>query len=138
MPLYEYRCKQCGQLKEVWHGFKETHAEPCPHCAGEMTRVFNPAGIVFKGSGFYVNDSRKSTGGSSAAKSESGDTGKSGDAKSGDSKSGDAKSSDAKSSDTKSSDAKLSESKSGDAPKPSGESSGGSEKKSSGTGDAAA
>jgi putative FmdB family regulatory protein len=134
MPLYEYRCKQCGQLKEVWHGFKETHAEPCPHCGGEMTRVFNPAGIVFKGSGFYVNDSRKSSGASSEAKNES----SSSDAKLSDAKSSDAKSSDPKSSDAKSSDAKPSESKSGDAPKPSGESSGGSEKKSSGTGDAAA
>ena len=112
MPLYEYRCKQCGELKEVWHGFKETHAEPCPHCGGELARVFNPAGIVFKGSGFYVNDSRKSSEASSEAKSESGNS----------AKAADAKSSEAKSSEAKSSETKSSEPKSGEGSKPSGKS----------------
>jgi putative FmdB family regulatory protein len=143
MPLYEYRCKQCGQLKEVRHGFKEAHAEPCPHCGGEMVRVFNPTGIVFKGSGFYVNDSRKSSGGASEAKSGSGDAAKSADAKPSESKPSEATSSETKSSEPKSSEPKSSEPKSsepkGDGPKPSGDSGGGgSDKKSSGKGDAAA
>ncbi len=43
---------------EVRHGFEETHREPCPVCAGALTRVINPAPIIFKGSGFYVTDSR--------------------------------------------------------------------------------
>jgi putative FmdB family regulatory protein len=63
VPLYDYQCKQCQKVTEVRHGFKDMYAEPCPHCGGSLSRVFNPAGIVFKGSGFYITDSRK--GGSS-------------------------------------------------------------------------
>lgn len=58
MPLYDYRCTQCGKTAEIRHGFNDTHAEPCPECGGAMSRVFNPAPIVFKGSGFYITDSR--------------------------------------------------------------------------------
>lgn len=59
MPLYDYKCAQCGKISEVRHGFDVRYAEPCPDCGGTLTRVFNPAPIVFKGSGFYVTDSRK-------------------------------------------------------------------------------
>jgi putative FmdB family regulatory protein len=62
VPLYDYQCKQCQAVTEVRHGFKEVHAEACPQCGGPLARVFNPAGIVFKGSGFYITDSRKSSG----------------------------------------------------------------------------
>src|SRR5581483_3284283 len=61
MPLYDYRCAQCGKVTEVRHGFDEAFDSPCPACGGAMTRVFNPAPIVFKGSGFYVTDSRKTS-----------------------------------------------------------------------------
>ena len=75
MPLYDYQCRSCNEVTEVRHGFKETFEDTCPKCGGEMARVFNPAGIVFKGSGFYVTDSRKggASGGESApaAKTES-------------------------------------------------------------------
>ena len=71
MPLYDYQCKACQQVTEVRHGFRESHEGVCPACGGELGRVFNPAGIVFKGSGFYITDSRKSSGGSdSSSKSE--------------------------------------------------------------------
>jgi putative FmdB family regulatory protein len=59
MPLYDYKCTRCGAVSEIRHGFDETHGEPCPACGGPLVRVFNPAPIVFKGSGFYVTDSRK-------------------------------------------------------------------------------
>lgn len=59
MPLYDYQCQKCKEVTEVRHGFDDAHTEPCPKCGGPLTRLFNPAGIVFKGSGFYVNDSRK-------------------------------------------------------------------------------
>ncbi|GAC1540946.1 MAG: hypothetical protein NVS2B17_17790 [Candidatus Velthaea sp.] len=59
MPLYDYQCQQCKKVTEVRHNFKESHGEPCPACGGKLARVFNPAGIVFKGSGFYITDSRK-------------------------------------------------------------------------------
>ncbi len=58
MPLYDYKCEKCHETTEVRHGFKESHGEACPKCGGKLNRVFNPAGIVFKGSGFYINDSR--------------------------------------------------------------------------------
>jgi putative FmdB family regulatory protein len=58
MPLYDYRCSNCGAVIEVRHGFDEAHAQACPSCGGALSRVFNPAPILFKGSGFYVTDSR--------------------------------------------------------------------------------
>ncbi len=63
LPLYDYQCKNCRTIAEVRHGFGDVYAEACANCGGVMARVFNPAGIVFKGSGFYITDSRK--GGSS-------------------------------------------------------------------------
>jgi putative FmdB family regulatory protein len=59
VPLYDYQCKQCQKISEVRHGFNDAHGEPCAYCGAELARVFNPAGIVFKGSGFYITDSRK-------------------------------------------------------------------------------
>jgi putative FmdB family regulatory protein len=58
LPLYEYQCRACGKTAEVRHGFKETFDAKCEACGGEMARVYSPAGIVFKGSGFYLTDSR--------------------------------------------------------------------------------
>jgi putative FmdB family regulatory protein len=79
LPIYEYECKKCGAVTDIRHGFKETVDQPCEACGGPLTRRFNPAGIVFKGSGFYVTDSRKP--GSSS------DSGSSSTASSGESKS---------------------------------------------------
>jgi putative FmdB family regulatory protein len=74
MPLYDYQCTKCGHVIEVRHGFAEQHTGACPSCGGEMKRVINPAPIIFKGSGFYVTDSRKSTEskGNSSSESSSG------------------------------------------------------------------
>ncbi len=66
MPLYDYQCRTCHKVTEVRHGFGEVHQDACPECGGELARVFSPTGIVFKGSGFYLTDSRKA---SEAAKS---------------------------------------------------------------------
>lgn len=60
MPLYDYRCSACQEITEIRHGFDAPNTDPCPQCGGTLLRVFNPAPIVFKGSGFYVTDSRKS------------------------------------------------------------------------------
>ena len=67
MPIYEYQCEKCGTVTDIKHGFKETTSEACPKCGGSLKRLFNAASIVFKGSGFYVNDSRKSSGGDAKA-----------------------------------------------------------------------
>jgi len=83
MPLYDYRCAKCGKETEIRHGFNDTHAEPCAHCGGVMSRVFTPAPILFTGSGFYVTDSRpageKSSGESSAPAAPSTSTPSSGE-----------------------------------------------------------
>jgi len=68
LPLYEYQCRACQKTAEVRHGFKETFDGTCEACGGEMARVYSAAGIVFKGSGFYLTDSRKAA---EAAKSGS-------------------------------------------------------------------
>jgi putative FmdB family regulatory protein len=68
MPLYDYRCAACGAIVEIRHGFHENHTGVCPKCGGALARVFNPAPILFKGSGFYVTDSRSK---SSSEKSSS-------------------------------------------------------------------
>ena len=60
MPLYDYACTKCGRVREVRHGFGESFNEPCEACGGALRRVFNPAPVLFKGSGFYVTDSRRS------------------------------------------------------------------------------
>jgi putative FmdB family regulatory protein len=72
VPLYEYECRNCKALTDVRHGFGEAMKEACAACGGEMVRRFSPAGIVFKGSGFYKTDSRKSsdTGEGAPAKSD--------------------------------------------------------------------
>jgi putative FmdB family regulatory protein len=69
MPLYDYRCAACGKVTEIRHGFNDTNTEPCPHCGGALARVFNPAPIIFNGSGFYKTDSRPAQ--KSEAKTES-------------------------------------------------------------------
>ncbi len=70
MPLYDYECQQCGEVHEIRHGFNDTVNHPCPACgSGTLVRKFHAAPIVFKGSGFYVTDSRGSNPGS---KSEAG------------------------------------------------------------------
>ncbi|HEX8827001.1 MAG TPA: FmdB family zinc ribbon protein [Xanthobacteraceae bacterium] len=61
MPLYDYRCTQCGRVTEVRHGFNDSHDAPCPACGAPLKRVFNAAPVLFKGSGFYVTDSRDSS-----------------------------------------------------------------------------
>ena len=57
MPTYEYSCKSCGEHLEVVQSFKDDALTECPNCGGDLRKVFGSIGIVFKGSGFYKNDS---------------------------------------------------------------------------------
>jgi putative FmdB family regulatory protein len=56
MPVYEYRCKECGKTHEVEHGFHDPRPTSCSSCGGHLVRVFHPVGVVFKGSGFHKTD----------------------------------------------------------------------------------
>jgi putative FmdB family regulatory protein len=60
MPIYEYQCKECGVRFERIQSFSDEPVRVCPECEGEVQRLIQPAGIIFKGSGFYVNDSKSS------------------------------------------------------------------------------
>ena len=61
MPTYVYACDTCGAQFEQFQSFKDEPLQTCPSCAGAVRRVFQPVGIVFKGSGWYITDSRKSS-----------------------------------------------------------------------------
>ena len=56
MPTYEYQCTSCAHRFEIWQRMTDEPLTVCPECRGTIRRVFFPAGIVFKGSGFYKTD----------------------------------------------------------------------------------
>jgi putative FmdB family regulatory protein len=58
VPTYQYACTECGHQLEAVQSFSDATLTECPNCAGKLRKVFNSVGIVFKGSGFYRNDSR--------------------------------------------------------------------------------
>lgn len=73
MPTYQYSCTECEHFFEAVQSFSDDSLTVCPECEGKLRKVFNAVGVVFKGSGFYRNDSRGSTTSTSPA-SESGST----------------------------------------------------------------
>lgn len=58
MPTYEYLCRQCGHRLEVVQSFSDDPLTSHDSCGGSLRKVFHARGVVFKGSGFYVTDSR--------------------------------------------------------------------------------
>ena len=58
MPTYEYVCKRCGHRVEVVQSLSDEPLKTCGVCGGELRKVFHPAGVLFKGSGFYSTDAR--------------------------------------------------------------------------------
>jgi putative FmdB family regulatory protein len=64
VPTYDYRCRSCGNVTEVIHSMLEDGPTVCERCGGVLRRVLFPSGIIFKGSGFYRNDSRAASAGS--------------------------------------------------------------------------
>ena len=58
MPTYEYECQACHERVEAVQRFSDPALTTCEACGGELKKVFSAVGIVFKGSGFYKNDSR--------------------------------------------------------------------------------
>ncbi len=60
MPIYTYRCEQCGEEVEMLVAHHEEHPTTCPSCGGPLRRTFSGSvGLVFKGSGFYITDYKK-------------------------------------------------------------------------------
>lgn len=63
MPVYTYRCDECGFTFDQRLGFNDPQPTRCPECGAEaLHRVYKPVGIVFKGSGFYATDHRSPSG----------------------------------------------------------------------------
>ncbi|MFD9287109.1 FmdB family zinc ribbon protein [Streptomyces sp. NPDC060030] len=74
MPTYQYQCTECGEGLEAVQKFTDDALTVCPNCEGRLKKVFSAVGIVFKGSGFYRNDSRGSSSSSTPATSSSSKT----------------------------------------------------------------
>ena len=126
MPTYEFRCPDGHEFEKFYRKISDAVSElPCPECGKTATRlVSGGAGLLFKGSGFYLTDYGKNAhrkaapSGSDSGNSSGGSEVKGGDTKSGDSKSSDAKPTDAKPSETKSTgDAKPAKKPSSGTPK---------------------
>jgi putative FmdB family regulatory protein len=63
MPTYEYECKTCGHNFEVFQAMSDPPVQNCPECGKEVRRlILGGAGVIFKGSGFYVADKSKESG----------------------------------------------------------------------------
>lgn len=69
MPTYQYQCTECGEGLEAVQKFTDDALTECPSCKGRLKKVFSAVGIVFKGSGFYRNDSRGASSSSTPASS---------------------------------------------------------------------
>jgi|WetSurMetagenome_2_1015567.scaffolds.fasta_scaffold480159_2 putative FmdB family regulatory protein len=88
MPTYDYECRKCGHVFEAFQSITEEPLSKCPKCKGAVKRMVGGGmGVIFKGSGFYSTDNKKSSslsganGGSKDKKSESGSDSSSGSAK---------------------------------------------------------
>lgn len=75
MPTYEYACRDCGRHLEVVQSFTDDPLETCERCGGSLRKVFSAAGIIFKGSGYYVTDTRSERRKASAKTEDGGSSG---------------------------------------------------------------
>jgi len=72
MPTYDYRCLDCQQEFEIFQSIKDDPLTTCEQCGGNLKRLISKnVGIAFKGSGFYVTDSKKASSGTSSSKKSS-------------------------------------------------------------------
>ncbi len=75
MPIYTYRCKNCGVQFDKQQSFSDQPLTRCPECSKKtLYKVYQPVGIVFKGSGFYSTDHRSPSGGGRSSSSKAGDS----------------------------------------------------------------
>ena len=103
MPTYVYECSKCGDEFELYQSFSDDPLKKHPGCGGKVAKVFQPVGIVLKGSGFYKNDSRSGGKKSKGADATKVDSGSKTESKSDTSTAGSSKSDGAKKSDNGSS-----------------------------------
>ena len=71
MPTYSYACTECGNRFDEVQAFSDDALTTCPQCSGRLRKLFGNVGVVFKGSGFYRNDSREASKSAAATSSSS-------------------------------------------------------------------
>lgn len=106
MPIYEYRCKKCGEF-EVTQRITDKPLAKCPTCRAKVTKLISSTSFQLKGSGWYITDygrGDKGTSGPSETKAETDSSSKASESKSSDTTAAAPKSSDTKSAKTKSPD----------------------------------
>ena len=79
MPTYEYQCKKCGYKFEEFQSMMDSPLKKCPECKGKVKRLIGTgAGVIFKGTGFYETDYKRTSTASKAEKSLDSDSSKDG------------------------------------------------------------
>lgn len=68
LPLYEYRCTQCGHRYEKIQKFSDAPDAACPQCGGQVERPLSAPALQFKGAGWYINDHAPKAASGSASK----------------------------------------------------------------------
>ena len=87
MPTYDYRCRKCGHRFELFHSIKDETPKKCPRCKGRAVKVpAGGAGLIFKGSGFYITDYRSKSYKEKAKQEKGGDASSKGGSSEGGSK----------------------------------------------------
>jgi|Deesub1362B_J571_1020462.scaffolds.fasta_scaffold00002_500 putative FmdB family regulatory protein len=71
MPIYEYKCLQCGYCFEIFQKINETAPDACPQCGGPIQKIISAPAIHFKGNGWYVTDYARSSPSNSSQKDKS-------------------------------------------------------------------
>lgn len=72
MPMYVYACQGCGAILERRQSFQDSPLSECEQCGGQLRRVLQPVGVIFRGSGFYSTDYRSGSSSESDAKPKEG------------------------------------------------------------------
>jgi len=67
MPTYGYRCGKCGHEFEIRQRITDEPLKACPKCKGKLAKMLYPAGVIFKGSGYYTTDYKGAGGGADKA-----------------------------------------------------------------------
>ena len=75
MPIYEYVCNDCGYAFERMQSFSDDPLTTCPECQGTVRRVITSVGVIFKGSGWYITDSRRQISGSAKSRGSASSSG---------------------------------------------------------------
>lgn len=68
MPIYEYKCKKCGQINEIWQKLSDLPLSKCEACGGPVKKIISQNTFHLKGSGWYVTDYASKSSGSKPAK----------------------------------------------------------------------